>query len=547
MRTMSRITERREEPDAAVAPRPVAGAAEVPGIGADKGSEPPRNAFQHTRALESLMSGRYEDDTAIPVAIATKEALENQIPMREPGGERDEFCEVCAFGDDPLATLIVRYYDFGTSASVSAYLPTALEAKQDALIHDLIQVLVRRGLHAGTGKGVATTNALKPLAAAQARARLGKLVGVLDDDPGFQLALPLIGRPSDETLNWVTWLRHSDEPEAEMTARLEDPLRNPLPRASLEEPAGAEPAEEEDQEEAEDREFGRDRSTAQHVARFAKEILEGRVPACDPRTGIGPQGAYEVFGIEDSPLATLIVRHHGTDQAQSLALFMTTEDLAMRKAPTLRALRRFIAYRGWLASGDRPKESPNLFRSIEGSEVPGRLRRLLAAFESGDGNTLGMGVFGRPSEALRERLRHQAAEDRADPLLNRLIPFERVAGDLLGGPATARDPGLALKTAGYLVAGCKDIGGATVVFASQTMQAAVYLPPGVPRARRTHLYALLAHGPLGTAPPTVSGDFPPIAPSAVADALKGALAALTRGHGETFSIALRAPLNLPSH
>ena len=378
-------------------------------IGSDKDVVRPRNSFQHTTAVESLMHGRFEDDTAIPVEIAATEILENDIPMRDPGAEAGEFCEVWAYGDDPLATLIARYYDFGTSASVAIYLPSVLEAEQDAITQDLIRVLSARGLHAAKGERTAAPSALKPLPATKARARLETLLANLGDDPGYQLALPLIGRPSDETANWVTWLRHSDEQEAEVSTRLQDPLRNPLPRASTEEPAGAEPGEEEDEEEAEGRELGRDRSTVQHVARLAKEILAGRVPAFDSRTGIGPQGAYEVFGIEDSPLATLIIRHHGTDQGQSLALFMTSEDLAMRRAPTLRALRRFIAYRGWVASADRAKESPVFFRPVEAPAVPGRLRRVLAAFESGDGNTLGVGVFGRPSEALRKRLRHQAA------------------------------------------------------------------------------------------------------------------------------------------
>ncbi len=516
-------------------------------VGSDKDVVRPRNTFQHTTAVESLMHGRFEDDTAIPVAIAATEILENDIPMRDPGAEAEEFCEVWAYGDDPLATLIARYYGFGTSVSVSIYLPSVLEAEQDAIAQDLIRVLIPRGLHAAKEARTAAPSALKPMPATKARARLETLLAALGDDPGFQLALPLIGRPSDETVNWVTWLRHSDEQEAEMSTRLQDPLRNPLPRASMEEPAGAEPVEEEDDEEAEVGEAGRDRSTAQHVARLAKEILGGRVPAFDSRTGIGPQGAYEVFGIEDSPLATLIVRHHGTDQAQSLALFMTTEDLAMRRSATVRALKRFIAYRGWLASGDRPKESPACFRPIEAPAVPGRLRRVLAAFESGDGNTLGVGVFGRPSEALRERLRHQAAEDRADPLLNRLVPFERVTAELLGGPAIAQDPGVALQSGGYLVTGCKDIAAAIVVFESDIMQAAAYLPPGVPRATRSRLYGLLAHGPLRTAPLDLGGDFPPLAPSSVADALKDAREALSRGHGETFSIALHTPLASPPH
>ena len=516
-------------------------------MGSDKDVVRPRNTFQHTAVVEGLMHGRFEDDTAIPVAIAATEILENDIPMRDPGGEAEEFCEVWAYGDDPLATLIARYYDFGTSASVSIYLPTVLEAEQDAIAQDLVRVLIPRGLHAAKGERTAAPSALKPLPASKVRARLQTLLAALVDDPGFQLALPLIGRPSDETVNWVTWLRHSDEQEAEMSTSLQDPLRNPLPRTSMEEAAGAEPVEEEDDEEAGVGELGRDRATVQHVARLAKEILDGRAPAFDPRTGIGPQGAFEVFGVENSPLATLIVRHHGMDQAQSLALFMTTEDLAMRRAAILRALKRFIAYRGWAAGGDGQKEAPAYFRPVEAADVPGRLRRVLAAFKSGDGNSLGVGVFGRPSEALRERLRHQAAEDRADPVLNRLVPFERVTAELLGGPAVARDPGAALERGGYLVTGCKDIAAAIVVFESDIMQAAGYLPPGVPQATRSRLYALLAHGPLSTAPLDLGRDFPPLASGSVADALKGAREALTRGHGETFSIALRTPLALPPH
>ena len=51
-----------------------------------------------------------------------------------------------------------------------------------------------------------------------------------------------------------------------------------------------------------------------------------------------------------------------------------------------------------------------------------------------------------------------------DPLLNRLVSFERVTAELLRGPAIARDPGVALERGGYLVTGCKDIAAAIVVF-----------------------------------------------------------------------------------